>query len=173
MEFHDMAHDREAEPEAAMPSRSLVLSEAIEDVREKLRADALAGIADREASVRARPFQTEVDAPSVRGELDRICEEVPDYLLQAGRVPCEQPGRWIEHGFEADILRVSETLNGLDRRLDDGDEVNGADLKPELAGHDPGYVQEVVNELGQELRVPLDHREGAGGRGLVQHAGRE
>jgi hypothetical protein len=33
MEFHDMAHDREAEPQAAMPSRPLVLSEAVEDQR--------------------------------------------------------------------------------------------------------------------------------------------
>ena len=56
MEFHDMADDREAEPQAAMLSRPLILSEAVEDVREKLRADAPTGVADREACVRAGPF---------------------------------------------------------------------------------------------------------------------
>ena len=51
-----MADDREAEPQAAVLSRPLILSEAVEDVREKLGADAPTGVADREACVRAGPF---------------------------------------------------------------------------------------------------------------------
>ena len=123
--------------------------------------------------MRAGPLQTEVDASSVGGELDRIGEEIPHHLLEAARVARDRPGRRIEHGFESDALRVRKTLDGLDRRLDDGDEVNRAHLEPKLAGYDPGYIQKVVDELGQELRVPLDHRQGAGGCRVVQPAGGE
>src|SRR6267142_3387875 len=161
VELHDMAHDRETEPEAPMPSRPVVLPEAVEDVREKLPADAPTGIADPEACVRAGSFQAEVDTASAGGELDRVREKVPHHLLQSTGVAHERAGRRIEHGFEADALRVRKPLDGLDRRLDDGDEVDGTGLEPELAGYDPGDIQEVVDELSQELGVPLDLRQGA------------
>src|SRR4029453_6001542 len=83
VQLHEVTPEGEAKPQAAMPPRSLVLPEAVEDVREKLGADPLTGIAHREARVRACMFQTQGDTSSVGGELDRVREEVPHHLLQA------------------------------------------------------------------------------------------
>jgi hypothetical protein len=65
--------------------------------------------------LRASPFEAEVDASSARSELDRICEEVPHNVLQAARIARNRPSRRVEHGFEANALRVRKTLDGLDR----------------------------------------------------------
>src|SRR5581483_1600146 len=48
MQVDQMAHDRQPQPDAAVPPAdgAILLAEALEDVRQELRLDALAGVRD-------------------------------------------------------------------------------------------------------------------------------
>jgi RimJ/RimL family protein N-acetyltransferase/CheY-like chemotaxis protein len=65
---------------------NLGLPEALEDVREELRGDALAGVADEDLDVRVDPLEAHLHPPAARRELDRVRHEIPRDLLQAIRV---------------------------------------------------------------------------------------
>src|SRR5262249_44050838 len=94
-------------------------------------------------------------------ELDRVRDQVPHDLLQARRIAGDHPGLGVEHDLEPDLPRVGRRSHHLDRRLDHRGEVDGADLEPELAGHDARDVEEIVDELRLRLRVALDRLERA------------
>src|SRR2546425_7419208 len=70
VELDDVAHDREAEPEAAVSAadRCLALPEAVEHEREELRSNALACIADPDARRRVGALQSDIDAAAHRRE---------------------------------------------------------------------------------------------------------
>ena len=85
MQLDQVAHDAEAEPEAAVRPRAgaVCLPEPLEDVRQELCADPLARIAHGELDVRLGAPEVDVDAPAFGRELDGIRQEVPDHLLEA------------------------------------------------------------------------------------------
>src|SRR6266481_4663859 len=85
VQLDDVSHDGEPEPEAAVSAadRCLALSEAVEDERKELVANALARVADRDPRHRVAALEPDVDAAARRRELDGVGEEVPDHLLQA------------------------------------------------------------------------------------------
>ena len=47
----------------------------------------------------------------------------------------------------------------LDRRLDDRGRIDRLDVEPQLAGDDAAHVEQVLDELGLDARVPLDDLE--------------
>src|SRR5262249_61719279 len=100
MQLHQMAPNRQPQPETAMrtPRVAFELAEAVEDKGEKLRLDPRAGVAHRDRNVRALAFKTDSDLPSSRRELDGVGQEGPDDRLQAGGGSRSRPrrpvGRW-------------------------------------------------------------------------------
>src|SRR5262249_19016721 len=71
MQLDQVSHDCQSEPQAAEPPRrrTVSLTKSIEDSRQKLRIDSLAGIFHRHARVRSVLLHTHTNLPAVRGEL--------------------------------------------------------------------------------------------------------
>ena len=79
---------RQAKSESAVPSRArrVGLAKAIEDTGQEIGGNPFARIAHHDADVRIYAFQPHCDASSLRRELDCVGEQVPNHLLQTGRV---------------------------------------------------------------------------------------
>src|SRR5204863_9920406 len=80
------AEDREAGAAVPAGAGAVRLPEPLEDVREEIRADALAGVADGEPGAVVDALERDADPPTARRELHRVRDQVPDDLLQALRV---------------------------------------------------------------------------------------
>src|SRR5207247_42597 len=118
VQLDQLPHDRE--PDAETPvrasARAVGLPEALEQLGQERRGDALAAIRDRQLDVRARARQSELD-PAPRGcELDGVAEQVPDHLLQAERIAEHQAGARIYQQLEHE--RSEEHTSELQSRVD-------------------------------------------------------
>src|SRR5262249_58779195 len=80
---HDVAHDRETEPEPAGSAAAMTLTEAIEDVRQQGLLDAGAGVAHGDSDHTAGARELDGDAPAGRRELERIGDEIGHDLGEA------------------------------------------------------------------------------------------
>src|SRR5262245_66655645 len=85
MQLDQVFDERQSKAESAVPSgaRRVGLAEAFKDIGQEIRADAFARVAHGDANVRVNALQPRFDAASLRGELDGVGEQVPDYLPQA------------------------------------------------------------------------------------------
>src|SRR6267378_3676427 len=165
VQLDDVPHDRQSQPEAAR--WPFALSEPLEDVRQELGLDPGTLVGHPDPRKRRGAFQTDIDTPAHRTELDGIGEEVPDHLPEPIRIGEERSSIRIEEGCQLDVLRIGQAPDSLDGLLDDGHWVDLPALEPQLARHDARHVQQVLDELRQELRVPLDHLEAARRAGSV------
>src|SRR5262245_29662444 len=158
MQLDQVFDERQSEAESAVPSgaRRVGLSETVKDIRQEIRADAFARVAHGDANVRVYALQERFDAASLRGELDRVGEQVPDHLLQARRVA----GNLANFAGEISLARASSGVRrrvyGLNRLLNYRDQVHWPDLQPELAADDAGRVEQVINQLRLRLPTALD-----------------
>ena len=66
-----------------------------------------------------------------------------------------------QDGLQPDPLGLRRRRGGVHRRLDDVRERNLVQIQPQLAGHDPAQVQQVVDELHLRARVAVDHLDSA------------
>src|SRR5207247_2379650 len=121
VQLDEMAHDREAEAEAAVATRAraLRLAKAIEDVRQELRTDAGARVRHDDACLARPGFEHHVDATARWRELDRVRQEVPDDLLEAVRIDRGGHGRSRQARIEHDLLAVGGRAHAVDGALDD------------------------------------------------------
>src|SRR5262249_38050563 len=85
MRLDDLANDRQTEPEPARRAEqlSVALAEAIEDLGQEVRRDALARIAEDPPRLPGIAGYAHGDASAVRGELDRVAQHVGDRLAQS------------------------------------------------------------------------------------------
>src|SRR5499426_464830 len=113
MQLDQVFDERQSKAESAVPSgaRRVGLAEAFKDIGQEIRADAFARVAHGDANVRVHALQARFDAASLRGELDRVGEQVPDHLLQAGGVT----GNRTNFGGEISLNRYPFSIR---RRLD-------------------------------------------------------
>ena len=112
--------------------------------------------ADLEVRVRRARAATCTRPPRGR-ELDRVGEQVPEDLLQAVRVA----GRRARRAGRARVcsriaLGVGGGPHGVDRRPDDGRQVDPLHVQPHLAGDDAAHVQQVLDDLRLRAGVALD-----------------
>src|SRR5262245_48629483 len=154
MQLDQVFDERQAKTEAAVPSgaRRVGLAEAVKYIGQEIRADAFARVAHGDANVRVNALQPRFDAASLRGELDGVGEQVPDYLLQANGVAGDLADFGGEVNLERDTFGVRRRADRLNRLLNYRDQVNRTDLQPELAADDAGRVEQVINQL--RLRFP-------------------
>src|SRR5215211_2988686 len=82
VEFRQVTHERQPEAEAPVPprGRAVTLAEAFEDVRQKVRADALARVAHLDLGQWPRETECDLDAPPLVCKLDGVREKVRDDL---------------------------------------------------------------------------------------------
>ena len=138
VQLDEMAHDREAEAEAAIltRARALRLAEAIEDVRQELHTDAGARVRNDDARLAWPRLEGHVDAAARRRELDRVRQEVPDDLLEPVRIDQGGRGRRRQMRAEHDVLAVGGRADAVDGALDDAAQVHRPHVETEPAGHD-------------------------------------
>src|SRR5215468_10798969 len=158
MQLDQIFNERQAKAESAVPSgaRRVGLSEAVKDIGHEIRADSFARVAHGDANVRVHALQARFYAASLRGELDRVGEQVPDHLLQASGVAGDLANFEGEVSLERDTFGLRRRLDGLNRLLNYRDQINRPDLQPELAADDAGRVEQVINQLRLRLSATLD-----------------
>src|SRR5207245_8916819 len=93
VQLDQVVDDREPETQATMRSRapSVGLLEGLEDVRQELRLDPLALVADGDEGLAVGAPEPQEDAAAPRGELDAVREQVPHALLEATRLALRAP----------------------------------------------------------------------------------
>src|SRR5207244_4560224 len=124
--------DRQAQTEPATLAAA-ALGETVEDVRQQRGVDALPAVAHDDAdAVLTRALDGDGDGALVRGELDRVGQEVPDHLLQAVGVTVHRRQGLRAH-LELDALRTGRRLHGGERRVDDRGDVDRSKRQPALA----------------------------------------
>ena len=155
-----MAHDRQAETEPGARPAPRRRPEAIEDVRQQRRRNALAGIPHLDDDVAVRAAKRHVDPALLGRELDGVREQVPDDLLQAIGIRHDGPGL-VEHDAEVDRLRGRGRPQRGDGGGDDRRRVHLLQRDPKPAGDDTREDEEVLDELGERVGVALDRFERA------------
>ena len=100
-----MADDGQAQAEPAIATRrgAIGLPESVEDVRQKLRIDALPRISYRDFDAGVHAFEGDRDSAALWRKLDGIGEYVPHDLLQPVRVSGNETGL----GFDPMLDRKS------------------------------------------------------------------
>src|SRR6266511_3165101 len=158
MQLDQVFDERQSKAEYAVPSgaRRVGLSEAVKDIGQEIRADAFARVAHGDADVRVHALQARFDSTSLRSELDRVGEQVPDHLLQSRGVTRNLTNFGGEIGLERDPFGVRSRVDRLDRLLNYRDQVHRPEFEPELAAEDAGRVEKVINQLRLRLSAALD-----------------
>ena len=162
VQLDEMTHDGEpqAEPAAGPLRRRVRLPEALEHVGQEPRRDALPAVAHAHLHVRVHAAQVHLDVAAARRELDGVREQVPDHLLEPFGVGEHPAGRRVDEPGERDRLRLRRGRERVGRRLDDGSQLEGTAVELQLARHDAGDVEQVVNEPRLGLGVPVDRLDG-------------
>src|SRR5262245_35353877 len=116
-----MAHDGESQSQSTLMTvrPTVLLPEALEDVRQKLRLDPLPVVGDGDLDVRIGALKSDLHAPAIRREFDRIGKQVPYDLLQTLRVTRHRVRRRVEQRAQVDPLRLRRRADRLDGGLDD------------------------------------------------------
>src|SRR6185503_15457253 len=88
VQLRELLGDGKAEPEPAVAAggRCRLLAEALEDVPQEFGADADAGVGDGDHRAIGQPLELDRDRAARGRELDRIRDDVPDDLLEPGRI---------------------------------------------------------------------------------------
>jgi hypothetical protein len=91
VQLNELPNDGQPDAESGVTSRrrAIGLAEALEHVGQKVRTDAFACIDDPDLHVVIRGFDEDTNTSALRRELDRIREQVPDYLLQSASVSAD------------------------------------------------------------------------------------
>src|SRR5262249_29380705 len=158
MQLDQVFDESQAEAEAAVPSgaRRVGLVEAFKDIGHEITADAFARVAHADANVWVHALQPHFDATSLRRELDRVGEEVPDDLLQPDGVAGDLANFIGPVSPERDVLRCRGRVDRLSRLRYHRDQVHGADGESELTADDAGSVEQVIDQTPLRLPAALD-----------------
>ena len=157
MRLGNLAHDGQAEPEAGVVpgGRGIGLPERLEDVRQKQRVDADAGVVHDDQRLHRRVRQRHGDAAGV-GEFHGVGQQIPDRLLQAIRVGTDEMRRRVHAHLDAKPLGVSRRHRHVDRLFDDLGRVDQRQLQPELARDDARHVEQIFDEPCLSSGVPVE-----------------
>src|SRR5688572_28763337 len=142
-----------------LPVSDLGLAVAVEDVRQEFGRYPAAAVGVKDFHLRRELAQAETDLTTRGAELDRIGQEIPDDLLQAGWVSENLPDTRIDYLLDRHALRIEIRAHCIQRGLTDLHGVEGCGFQLELAGNDSRYVQEIINQLKLDVRVALDNGE--------------
>src|SRR3569623_489411 len=159
-----MLGDREPQSQAAMAARGagIALTEALEDVRQQLGLDALAVVFYRDLDIAVAAPYRHLDRPAVIGELHRVGHDVPQHLLQAGKIAEDHPGIGGEALLDVDLLVRGGRHHRGQRRFHHGQRLHRLDIDVELAGGDAGNIEQVVDEIGLSFGITVDDRNALG-----------
>ena len=157
MHLHEVLGDGKTEAEAAVLSgrRRIGLLEAIEDVIQEARRDALTAVGDHELEMRLIATEHDANGSAAQRELGGVGQKIPDDLLEPPGIAGED-ALGVEHHAETQALRLDGGTRRVDGGLDDARKRDGLYLEGKLARYDARDVEEVLDELRLANGVALD-----------------
>ena len=164
VQLDDVAHDGQAQPEAAVRAfgRTVGLAKALENVRQKTRGDPLSGVRDGDLHLRFDALEANLNPPRARRELQRVRQQVPYHLPETARIGVDAPNPTAEVHDQLDPLRLRRRPYGIDSGFDGRSQLDRPNAQPEPARDDARYVEEIVDDLSLGHGAALDRLEGAG-----------
>ncbi len=150
----------EAQPKPAehVVDGRIALFKGIENSGQRLGRDADPGIGDLETDLAgSRVVRAQSDL-TVRGsKLDRVADEVPQDLLDAGRVGVDM--MFLGQHFHLDLNAGGGgvPVDDIDRLPHQVMGIDGFFLQLHFAIGDAGQVQQIVDQVGFQFHVPSDH----------------
>jgi len=139
MAFDQTAHQGEPDTEARIPAprTRICLDEEIEDVRQDIRGNADARVANAHRGLVLFPFHGQLDLASGFGVLRRVDEQIHKYLLQSGGVGLQPHGRIREYCGHSVIALLHGEFDGLRSVSRDGAQIDSCALQAQVAASDP------------------------------------
>src|SRR5690349_18684947 len=103
--FNKVPDDCQSKSQPAVKSgeSAVCLSEAVENIGQKIFAYSFAGIRNGDPRARLDAFECDLDSSAPRREFDRVCQQIPDYLLKTIWVTQDCSGRAIERYVKIDV----------------------------------------------------------------------
>src|SRR5690349_11760474 len=128
-----------------MPPRgsAVLLTEPLEDVREKRWIDAGARIGDADRQAMVLPRELDSNLSALRRELDRVREQIPDDLLHARRIAPQSGLGLARVDLDRNVLRVRRVADGVERAVDERSNGDHLAVEAQLAGNDTRDVQQI------------------------------
>ena len=158
MKLDESLDQRKAEPETTAGPRQRLfrLRERLEHALDLCRIDADSGVAHANFRLRGRLMDRDGGAAARIGELGGVLEQVADHLRDPRRVGVDPhwPGRFLE--AQVDVALLEERTVIVAGAPRDVAQVGVCAAQLDLPGGDAVDVQEIVDEAGQVLRLPVD-----------------
>ncbi len=160
--FDQHADQRQADAQAALLAvqRRVGLYEQFENALQHVVGDSLSIIADGQQGHALVAGQTQRDLPAGGRELHRVGQQIDLDLLQSRRVAAQPQRLFGEFEDQFLVAPVQLTANRRHRVLERDDQIDVLLGERDLALHDPRDVQQIVEQRGHLLRLPLDHGQG-------------
>ena len=170
-----MAHDAEAEAEASVgPRRAAVtLPEPLEEVRRGRVVESDSGVAHREPHAVAMAIEGDGHAPSRRGELDGVRDQIPDNLLEAAGIGSHRTDAPVEIDLHRDPLRVGRRMRSSNGLFHDRLEQCRPHRDLELATNDQRDIEHAVDEARLRPPRPVDRLDRPHGLRRIEPSARE
>ncbi len=143
MQIDEVMHERQADTETAVRPRAAAvrLPEALEDVRQRSGWNALPRVAHHDLDVEVAAAELELHHAAGGRELHGVLQQVADDLAQPLGIRHHDGEVRRAHrevrGADHDALRLGRRAHGIDGRLDDAGDLDGAQVEPHPAGDDP------------------------------------
>ena len=91
--------------------------------------------------------------------------------MESIRIAGHRPRARVEHALQPYSLRLRCRAHRVESGIDDGGEIDRADIQTHLPRDDPRHIEEVVDQLHLRVGVAIDGLERSGRRGFVELPG--
>ncbi len=162
-------------PETVRPARAaaFLLREAIEDLGQELRGDAVAVVDHRDFQGRIPALHRDSHAAATGRELHGVAEQVPKHLLDAAGVALDHTSDEARFGLERDAFCLRCRTHDVDCGVDHAVDVDEFEIQAQLSGDDAAHVEQVVDDLILGDRVARNGFRGVRRALRVEAAGAE
>src|SRR5688572_23317783 len=127
--------------------RVVRLPESVEYIRKKLGRNPHSSICDTDFDEGVYASYTNVDCAALWSELDCIRQEIPDRLLQPGRISFDGPGIHRNPLLEFDRFRVSGRTQCFDRSFDErSTQLKGLHFEAQFPGDNATHVEQFIDQ---------------------------
>src|SRR6202042_2909602 len=150
------AGDRQAEAGAVAVAGRVAAVEGVEDALVLARRDALAGVGDLDLHLRRPALRPHRDAAVGGGVADRVLDQVVEDALHLLRVGLGDDFVVGQLGGEVDAALLGRGAEGGDGVADQVTELDPAHRPGDVAGLDPGELEEVVDQVAEDGDVGAD-----------------
>ncbi len=115
VQLHQFTGDGQAQSEAGVLTGTdhFSLPESLEDMRQKVRADAHTGVDDREFNQFDATYELDLDLATGRGEFERVAEQIAEDLLDTLGVDAHDPDLFVQAQLDRDSSIRRDLPNGL------------------------------------------------------------